>query len=42
VPPELAHNLSKPPAGSKHVVVAGHVVLVDKSHRVQDVIHPEH
>jgi len=42
VPPALAHNLSKPPAGCKHVAVSGHVVLVDKKYVVKDVIHPEH
>lgn len=41
VPHDLAHNLSKPPAGCKNVVVSGHVVQVDNSHRVKDVIHLE-
>jgi hypothetical protein len=41
LPRDLAHNLSKPPAGCKNVVVGGHVVQVDKSHQVKDVIHLE-
>lgn len=41
VPHELGRQLSKPPAGYKNVAVGGHIVMVDKSHQVKDVIHPE-
>ncbi len=41
IPRDLSRQLPPPPRNSRYVAVGGHVAQVDKSHRVQDVIHLE-
>lgn len=39
VPSDLKRGLRPAPRGSRYVTMGGHVVIVDKGNRVQDVIH---
>lgn len=41
IPRDLSRQLPPPPRNSRYVAVGGHVAQIDKSHRVQDVIHFE-
>ena len=41
IPRDLSRQLPPPPRNSRYVALGGHVAQIDRTHRVQDVIHFE-
>lgn len=41
VPEDLAYRLPPPPRDCRYVVIGGHLCLIDRDYRIQDVIHFE-
>ena len=41
IPRVLSRQLHPPPPNSRYVSIGGHLVQIDKKHRVQDIIHFE-
>ncbi len=41
VPHDLYIRLAPPPPGYRYVMIGDHVVLVDRSYRIHDVLHFE-